>query len=279
MTTTDAETFNIKEASQATGLTPSVLRIWELRYGWPNPRRKPNGYRTYLRHQIDDLRKVASLVRGGMPISSIIVDGLPRWPAQGMGPPSPRLLPRTRALPVPGDAHEAILHRDLIQAFANLNPLAVKELLQRIFWTVRPCDEPRTALAPALVALAELREGNKPMPEAEGIAAAVQDRCVQLMRMNRTESFALVVVPMRASDSALAHLSAIVLCHRGVPARPWMDAHEPAVNHLVAGEGEHLRRSSHLIGTVSTLGCTGSVGLADLLDPAFALPWAAPAPR
>jgi hypothetical protein len=278
MATIDAETYNIKEASQATGLTPSVLRIWELRYGWPNPRRKPNGYRTYLRHQIDDLRKVATLVRSGMPISSIIVDGLPRWPAQGMGPPSPRLLPRTRALPVPSDAHEAILHRDLVQAFANLNPLAVKELLQRIFWTVRPCDEPRTALVPALVALAELREGNKPMPEAEEIAACVQDRCVQLMRMNRIESFGLVVVPMRAADSALAHLAAIMLGHRGLPARPWTEAHEPSAPYLVAGEGESMRRSPHLVGAVSTMGSQNALSLAQLLDATQVLPWAVPAP-
>ena len=103
MTTTESDAFNIKEASHATGLTPSVLRIWELRYGWPKPRRKANGYRTYQRHQIDDLCKVASLVKSGQPISSIIIDGLPRWPAAGCTAPSPRLLPITRA-PAGADA-------------------------------------------------------------------------------------------------------------------------------------------------------------------------------
>ena len=279
MSTTDAEIYNIKDASVATGLTPSVLRIWELRYGWPRPRRKANGYRTYLRHQIDDLRKVANLVHSGMAISSIIVDGLPNWPANGMGLASPRLLTHTRALPVPAEANAAVLNRDLVQAFANLNPHAVKELLQRIFWTVRPSDEPSTALVPALVALAELRAGAKPMPEADAIAGCVQDRCVQLMRMNRIDTFALVAVPLRGCDGALAHLAAIILSQRGVPTRPWTDAHEPTVPYLLVGEGETSRRTRHLVGAVSTFGSSGSVSLAQLLDRAHDLPWALPAVR
>lgn len=280
MSTIDPEAFNIKEASQATGLTPSVLRIWELRYGWPNPKRKPNGYRTYQRHQIDDLKKVASLVKSGMPISSIIIDGLPRWPANGACAPSPRLLPKTRALPVPQDSHEAVLHRDLIQAFSNLNPRAVKELLQRIFWTVRPCDEPRTALVPALVALAELRGGNKPMPEAEEVLSCVQDRCIQLLRMQRIPADAVAVVPARGGDHALAALVAVMLCFRGQPARPWTEAREPGTPYLLASDGECVRKGGKLLlGNITTLGDNGSCCLADLMDAEKPLPWVSPSAR
>ncbi len=86
MSTNEQEAFNIKEASHATGLTPSVLRIWELRYGWPKPKRKANGYRTYQRHQIEDLRRIASLVKAGQSISSLIQEnGLPHWPDAAIG--------------------------------------------------------------------------------------------------------------------------------------------------------------------------------------------------
>src|SRR5580692_6884735 len=74
------QSLNINEASKACGLSPSVLRIWELRYGWPNPKRKPNGYRAYNQHQIQELKRVADLVKRGTPISTLIIDGLPRWP-------------------------------------------------------------------------------------------------------------------------------------------------------------------------------------------------------
>ena len=57
--------LNINEASQACGLSPSVLRIWELRYGWPNPRRKANGYRSYSPHLVEDLKRIAKLIEEG----------------------------------------------------------------------------------------------------------------------------------------------------------------------------------------------------------------------
>src|SRR4051812_36615461 len=113
---TPNQSLNINEASKACGLSPSVLRIWELRYGWPNPKRKPNGYRAYNMHQVQELKRVATLVKSGTPISSIIVDGLPRWPTDHSRAPVPRTLTRTRALVRPTEPSEAILHRELIEA-------------------------------------------------------------------------------------------------------------------------------------------------------------------
>src|SRR4051812_44623865 len=88
MTTNSADALNIKDTSKLTGLSPSVLRIWELRYGWPNPKRKSNGYRTYQPHQVDELKRVAGFVKDGVPISRLIVDGLPRWPTADMSRPA-----------------------------------------------------------------------------------------------------------------------------------------------------------------------------------------------
>jgi DNA-binding transcriptional MerR regulator len=274
MITSDLESFNIKEASQATGLTPSVLRIWELRYGWPNPKRKINGYRTYQRHLIEDLKKVANLVKNGLPISSIIIDSMPRWPTHSLSMPSPRLLARTRALPVPIESNEAMLNRELIQAFANLNPQSVKELLQRIFWSVRPSDEPKTALVPALVALAELRTGNRPMPEMDSLLECVKERCQQLLRMQRHCQEEVVVVPARTGDYALASLVAVMLGFRGISAHPWQEAREPTNSYVLVSDGECLRyRGQKILGVITTLGAGDSTPLCDLLETERALPW------
>jgi hypothetical protein len=260
--------YNIKDTSSLTGLSPSVLRIWELRYGWPNPRRKANGYRTYQSEQIEDLKRVAELVKNGMPISRIIVGGAPQWPASDACQPSPRQLTKTRLLPAPPNAPESLLHRDLIQAFASLDPRAVKELLQRIFWTVRPAEEPRAALAPALVALAELRGGRKPMPGADEIQTCVHDRCVQLLRMQRIPGDALLVVPARGGDHALAALVAAMLCFRGVPARAWTELREPSMPYVVASDGEcPPRRGGRHLGTITILGDGGTPWIGDLLEP------------
>lgn len=102
-----ANNLNINEASKACGLSPSVLRIWELRYGWPNPKRKPNGYRAYNQHQIQELKRVADLVKRGTPISALIIDGLPRWPTDQAIKRSPLGLTKSRALEKPAGVLEA----------------------------------------------------------------------------------------------------------------------------------------------------------------------------
>lgn len=73
--------YSIKEASEATGLAEGVLRMWELRLGWPNPPRNPtNGYREYPKAMVDDLCRMAKLVKAGCMIGQLIVNGSPRWP-------------------------------------------------------------------------------------------------------------------------------------------------------------------------------------------------------
>ncbi len=271
--------FSITAAGKASGLNPSVLRIWELRYGWPSPSRQTNGFRIYHRYLIDDICKVATLVKEGMPISSIIRDGQPRWPLDAMSPPSPRLLPLTRRLPSPREAHEAGLHRDLVQAFANRNPCAVKELLQRICWTVRPCDEPITALVPTLVALSELRMAHRNMPEEEAISGYVQDRCAQLLRMQPRSESALMVVPAQVCDRVLAALAAVILNHRGMPARPWYEEGMPKVAFVLAGDesvvGRRLRLKAGSVSVVLQESAQHALSLADLLAPSVPIPWSA----
>ena len=66
--------FNIKETSTITGISPSVLRIWELRYGWPKPTRKANGYRIYSAALIEDLQWAVRRLAEGKSIRELIDD-------------------------------------------------------------------------------------------------------------------------------------------------------------------------------------------------------------
>lgn len=267
--------LSIKDTSQAAGVTPSVLRVWEHRYGWPKPTRQGNGYRVYSSMQVDEIKRIADLVKQGLAISSLIVDGEPTWPSAS-SQPLKKQLTRTRALPRPAEAVAAQLHLELVDALEGRRVAAAKEVLQRLFWTVRPQEEVPFALVPSAMAVAEIRAGGHPLPEGQELLDLVRERCVQLLRMQGAPSDAIAVVPARGGDHAIAALVAVALCARGVPARPWVHLQEPTVPYVLASEGEcPPRRAGKHVGTVTTLGESGTIPLADLLDAAKPMPWQA----
>ncbi len=59
----------IAETSAATGFTPSCLRIWETRYGWPDSIRNPhNNFRFFSPATIEELKRFAA---AGSPVSEL----------------------------------------------------------------------------------------------------------------------------------------------------------------------------------------------------------------
>ena len=48
----------IGDLAQRTGLSPAVLRMWESRYGFPEPRRLASGHRRYTDAEVDLVRQV-----------------------------------------------------------------------------------------------------------------------------------------------------------------------------------------------------------------------------
>jgi len=68
--------LTINKAAKLLGISPSVLRIWEMRYNWPKPlRHKGNSYRLYDAAAIDDLQWVVERIATGAVISELINDG------------------------------------------------------------------------------------------------------------------------------------------------------------------------------------------------------------
>ncbi len=263
------QALNINDASKACSLSPSVLRIWELRYGWPNPRRRANGYRAYTAHQVQELKRVAQLVKTGTPISQLIVDGLPRFPADNSVPQPPRGLPRTRDLPRSRDARIRETQDAVIEALDTRNAPAAQERMQRAVWTLRPADEPTAALVPVLVGVTEAQLNGRPFAEEAALITAVRTRTQQILRMMRQGNGSLPVVAVGDESSHVAaQLVALILNQRCqlatyVPAKP------ASGKWLAVGDGA----APGAVGHITVLGGDGQMAIAELLDATKLLPW------
>jgi DICT domain-containing protein len=62
----------IKDVAERTGIAPGTIRMWEQRYGFPEPDRTPSGYRRYTDQDVEALRRVASYRRLGLSIPAAI---------------------------------------------------------------------------------------------------------------------------------------------------------------------------------------------------------------
>lgn len=60
--------LSIGAVARATGFSPDTLRVWQKRYGFPVPRRKPSGHRLYSVADVRRLRRISeALARGHRP--------------------------------------------------------------------------------------------------------------------------------------------------------------------------------------------------------------------
>ena len=79
--------LNISAVERDTGLSKDTLRMWERRYGFPEPQRDPNGERLYPLSQVEKLRLIKRLMdrghRPGKIISHCIEDLLTLGSASG----------------------------------------------------------------------------------------------------------------------------------------------------------------------------------------------------
>jgi DNA-binding transcriptional MerR regulator len=258
--------LNINEASKSCGLSP-----WEARYGWPQPQRRPNGYRVYTKDQVADLQRVADLVRCGMPISTILIDGQPKWPAELVRPPKPRATPRARMLPPPSDRMAAQLQREVLDALETGRGSLAMGVLQRAGLTIRPAQEPLAVLVPLLIGLYELRQNERSPAEDAQLEAALTTRAQQLLRQFRPAGNPVLVVPASLEDHALAAVTALMLAQQGINAQPWLQPSRPTREQLGKGwirAGAHFQPpgAAKPKASVSVLGDEDGLGLAEIVE-------------
>jgi MerR family transcriptional regulator, light-induced transcriptional regulator len=62
----------IKEVAERTGIAAGTIRMWEQRYGFPEPARTASGYRMYTEEDVDALRRVSTLRDGGLSVPAAL---------------------------------------------------------------------------------------------------------------------------------------------------------------------------------------------------------------
>jgi DICT domain-containing protein len=63
---------SIREVARETGVTEGTLRMWETRYGFPEPERLPSGHRRYSNDHIVQVRQVAHDRQAGLSMKAAI---------------------------------------------------------------------------------------------------------------------------------------------------------------------------------------------------------------
>lgn len=66
------EELTIRDVAARTGLTEATLRMWESRYGFPEPMRRPSGHRRYSEADIEVIKQVAREREAGLSITAAI---------------------------------------------------------------------------------------------------------------------------------------------------------------------------------------------------------------
>lgn len=66
------EGLSIREVARETGVTEGTLRMWETRYGFPEPQRLPSGHRRYSSDHVIQVRQVARDREAGLSMKAAI---------------------------------------------------------------------------------------------------------------------------------------------------------------------------------------------------------------
>jgi DICT domain-containing protein len=64
--------LGISDVAEQTGLAAGTIRVWEQRYGFPEPARTPSGYRVYQAEDIEILRRVVAYRDRGLSVPAAL---------------------------------------------------------------------------------------------------------------------------------------------------------------------------------------------------------------
>ncbi len=133
-------TFTVKAVSEATGLSPLLLRAWERRYQAVQPDRMDNGRRAYTADDVARLQLLAQLVKSGHAISRVAaLDDAALQALVEAGQDSAQSAP-----PYPR------LHRNLLETISHLDAEGCDHVLRQAVATLDMRDLVNNLLMPAL---------------------------------------------------------------------------------------------------------------------------------
>lgn len=118
--------LTIAETAAHLGISAAVLRVWELRYGWPQPARSANGYRVYPAALVTMLERVQTELTRGKTIGDLMRDAwwqrvfeTGRFPEP---PPRAPAEPPWSSLPLPASPLGRDVRTRLQQALVAADP-------------------------------------------------------------------------------------------------------------------------------------------------------------
>lgn len=172
------ELFKISTISELTGFSPTLLRAWERRYSFLEPKRMPGGHRLFTRDDLKVLSKIRELVDLGLSIGEIanqgrqrLLEGAPAvqparesWKDEALDL-APLDLPSFRLSRYRGE-ELAVSLREL-----NADDLAtvvrLYDALKRVFEVWRYMDREAKDVSLLWSLLQEIREGDLPQRVAQ----------------------------------------------------------------------------------------------------------------
>lgn len=256
------QTCTINHVSRATGLSTSILRIWELRYGWPSPIRLDNGYRAYTLETLEALKYVAARHHEGVQVRELIREGRPVLPESERPARRNVTLVETRQLAGFSSSTARSLKEELCRAIETHRIGCVRELLQRGSWQLRR-PEILACKALVVVGLAELERDEHPMPESHIILSEVVNRCRQSAARIPKRQQTIGLYPVSEADQACAWVAQGILSQRGIGAM--VIAQPPASGSWVL-VGDSLKTSNRPLGRLTALSKPGAWDLSRILS-------------
>lgn len=115
MTAPVYDKLKIKDVAERTGVAAATIRMWEQRYGFPNPTRTASGYRLYTDADIESIRAVLALRARGLSIPAAIERARDE-PTDGE-PGHPSIFAAVAA--VDPNAHPQVLKRSTLAAMSH----------------------------------------------------------------------------------------------------------------------------------------------------------------
>lgn len=234
--------LSIGDLAAATGLSPDTIRVWERRYGRPQPVRLPSGHRRYTEEHVRWLRRVAAALSCGYRAGTVV-----RTSDEDLD----RLLDEAEAAGADDEGVRALLAR--VRAF---DPAGLADLLadqHRQLGTERFLEE---RLAPLLVSAGRMwADGTLDVRHEHFLSEVVEDvlRSIRLRLPAAGGKGPVLLATLPGEVHGLGlQMAALVCAELGLPAR--VLGTETPIEEIVAAVGETGARAVALSISLSSGG-------------------------
>ena len=166
---TDTKRHPIRVAARRAGLTPDLLRVWELRYSAVDPGRTGGGQRRYSDADVERLRLLKKVIEAGRRIGDVV--GLGDDALRRMVEEDRRARPGSRpATPAPGPTGDLL--DDCLRAVADFDEARLRVALARAAVLLTP-GELVELVAPLMRRVGELWQAGEIDPAHEHMATVL----------------------------------------------------------------------------------------------------------